>query len=74
MCKIASPLKLSGFFFFVGFFVLQLVLQQIVNILNLAKQIIETLTAVELPGWKHRQQMACIGSPADTSLELLQKW
>eukprot|EP00064_Thunnus_orientalis_P017473 superscaffoldBa00003720_g17556 len=52
----------------------QMVLQQILNILNLAKQVVETLTAVELPEWKHRQQMSCIGSPADTSLDHLQKW
>uniref|UniRef100_A0A8D0CX15 Signal transducer and activator of transcription 1b n=1 Tax=Sander lucioperca TaxID=283035 RepID=A0A8D0CX15_SANLU len=55
-------------------FVLQIVLQQIVNILNLAQQIVATLTDVELPEWKCRQQMACIGSPVDTSLDNLQEW
>ncbi|KAM7380881.1 hypothetical protein PAMP_004151 [Pampus punctatissimus] len=52
----------------------QMVLQQIMNILNMAKQIVETLTGVELPEWKQRLQMSCIGSPADTSLDHLQKW
>ncbi|XP_029936545.1 signal transducer and activator of transcription 1-alpha/beta-like isoform X2 [Myripristis murdjan] len=52
----------------------QLVLQQIMKNLNLARQIVSVLVTVELPEWKHRQQMACIGSPADTSLDLLQMW
>ncbi|KAM7407848.1 hypothetical protein PAMA_003557 [Pampus argenteus] len=52
----------------------QMVLQQIMNILNLAKQIVETLTGVELPEWKQKLQMSCIGSPADTGLDHLQKW
>ncbi|XP_049449393.1 signal transducer and activator of transcription 1-alpha/beta-like isoform X2 [Epinephelus fuscoguttatus] len=52
----------------------QMVLQQIVNILKLAQEVVLTLTDVELPEWKHRQQMACIGSPVDTCLDHLQKW
>ncbi|XP_028249682.1 signal transducer and activator of transcription 1-alpha/beta-like isoform X2 [Parambassis ranga] len=52
----------------------QTVLEQIVNILKQAEQIVVTLTDVELPQWKHRQQMACIGSPVDTSLDHLEKW
>lgn len=52
----------------------QMVLQQIVNILKLAQELMVTLTDVELPGWKRRQQMACIGSPVDTCLDHLQKW
>ncbi|XP_068561187.1 signal transducer and activator of transcription 1-alpha/beta-like [Cebidichthys violaceus] len=52
----------------------QMVLQQILNILNLAQKIVAILTDVELPEWKRRQQMACIGSPADASLDHLQKW
>ncbi|TDH07208.1 hypothetical protein EPR50_G00121170 [Perca flavescens] len=52
----------------------QIVLQQIVNILNLAHQMVATLTDVELPEWKRSQQMACIGCPVDTSLDHLQKW
>ncbi|XP_033471089.1 signal transducer and activator of transcription 1-alpha/beta-like isoform X1 [Epinephelus lanceolatus] len=52
----------------------QMVLQQIVNILKLAQEVVLTLTDVELPEWKRRQQMACIGSPVDTCLDHLQKW
>ncbi|XP_037832156.1 signal transducer and activator of transcription 1-alpha/beta-like isoform X1 [Kryptolebias marmoratus] len=52
----------------------QIVLNQLVNLLNQASQTVATLTDVELPEWKRRQQLACIGSPVDTSLELLQKW
>ncbi|XP_023118075.2 signal transducer and activator of transcription 1-alpha/beta-like [Amphiprion ocellaris] len=52
----------------------QIVLQQLYDILNHASQVVTTLTDVELPTWKHRQQMACIGSPVDTSLDHLQKW
>uniref|UniRef100_A0AAQ5ZT80 SH2 domain-containing protein n=1 Tax=Amphiprion ocellaris TaxID=80972 RepID=A0AAQ5ZT80_AMPOC len=48
--------------------------QQLYDILNHASQVVTTLTDVELPTWKHRQQMACIGSPVDTSLDHLQKW
>lgn len=56
------------------FFLLQTVLGQIGNILKQAEQIVVTLTDVELPQWKHRQQMACVGSPVDTSLDHLEKW
>nr|WKF45145.1 signal transducer and activator of transcription 1-like protein [Epinephelus akaara] len=52
----------------------QMVLEQIVNILKLAQEVVLTLTDVELPEWKSRQQMACIGSPVDTCLDHLQKW
>ncbi|XP_042350459.1 signal transducer and activator of transcription 1-alpha/beta-like [Plectropomus leopardus] len=52
----------------------QMLLQQIVNILKMAQQIVATLITVELPQWKRRQQMSCIGSPVDTSLDHLQKW
>ncbi|XP_054471638.1 signal transducer and activator of transcription 1-alpha/beta-like [Anoplopoma fimbria] len=52
----------------------EIVLQQMENILGLAQKIVATLTDVELPEWKRRQQMACIGSPADTCLDHLQKW
>ncbi|XP_071384508.1 signal transducer and activator of transcription 1-alpha/beta-like [Centroberyx affinis] len=52
----------------------QVVLQQIMNSLNLAEQIVSALTAVELPEWKSRQQSACIGSPADTGLDQLEMW
>lgn len=50
----------------------QMVLGKIVNILNLAGQIVHTLTMVELPEWKRRQQLACLGSPSNTCLDHLQ--
>ncbi|XP_030283751.1 signal transducer and activator of transcription 1-alpha/beta-like [Sparus aurata] len=52
----------------------QMLLQQMVNILKGAEEIVATLTDVELPEWKCRQQMACIGSPVDTRLDYLEKW
>ncbi|XP_036965199.1 signal transducer and activator of transcription 1-alpha/beta-like [Acanthopagrus latus] len=52
----------------------QMLLQQMVNILKEAKEIVVTLTNVELPEWKCRQQMFCIGSPVDTRLDYLEKW
>lgn len=55
-------------------FALQALLKQMYNILKLAEEIVGTLTDVELPQWKRRQQMACLGSPADVCLDHLQKW
>nr|XP_046259973.1 signal transducer and activator of transcription 1-alpha/beta-like isoform X2 [Scatophagus argus] len=52
----------------------QMLLQQLAHILNTAGEIVPTLTGVELPEWKRRQQMACLGNPVDTSLDLLEKW
>lgn len=57
-----------------SFFVLQIVLHQLVNILKQTEKVVATLTDVELPEWKRRQQLACIGSQADTSLDHLDKW
>ncbi|KAM3607404.1 uncharacterized protein V6R79_007257 [Siganus canaliculatus] len=51
-----------------------MLLQQITSVLKLAEEIVATLTDVELPEWKRRQQLACIGSPVDASLDRLQKW
>ncbi|KAM9363983.1 signal transducer and activator of transcription 1-like [Pholidichthys leucotaenia] len=52
----------------------QIVLDQLVNILNQAEQIVAALIDVELPSWRRRQQIACIGSPVDTCLDHLQNW
>ncbi|XP_070409403.1 signal transducer and activator of transcription 4 isoform X2 [Nothobranchius furzeri] len=52
----------------------QIVVQRLVNLLNQTAQTVATLTDVELPEWKYRQQLSCIGGPMDTSLGLLQKW
>ncbi|XP_061698246.1 signal transducer and activator of transcription 4 [Syngnathoides biaculeatus] len=52
----------------------QIVLKQLRSILLTAEDAVQTLTTVELPEWKRRQQLACIGKPGDTCLDLLQKW
>lgn len=52
----------------------EIVLHQLVNILKQTEKVMATLTDVELPEWKRRQQLACIGSQADTSLDHLDKW
>ncbi|XP_028991716.1 signal transducer and activator of transcription 1-alpha/beta-like isoform X2 [Betta splendens] len=52
----------------------QVVLQKVMNILNQVAHVVTVLVGVELPEWKRRQQMSCIGCPADTSLDHLQKW
>lgn len=57
-----------------NWFVVQMVQLQIMKILEQAEQIVVVLTVVELPEWRRRQQMACLGCPADTRLDHLQKW
>lgn len=52
----------------------QVVVDQIVRSVNLATQIVQTLISVELPEWKRKQQMSCIGNPVNTSLCQLEKW
>lgn len=54
---------------------MQGVIDEIGKSVNLAEHIVvDALIAVELPKWKLRQQMACIGSPVSTCLERLQMW
>uniref|UniRef100_A0A4W5RLS7 Signal transducer and activator of transcription 1b n=1 Tax=Hucho hucho TaxID=62062 RepID=A0A4W5RLS7_9TELE len=50
------------------------VVHQIADVLNLAGQIQETLVKEEMPEWKHRQQIACIGGPPNACLDQLQTW
>ncbi|XP_073701178.1 signal transducer and activator of transcription 1-like [Garra rufa] len=52
----------------------EMVIKEIANSLTLAEQIQLTLLSEELPEWKKRQQMACIGGPHNTCLEQLQNW
>uniref|UniRef100_A0AAY4EH33 Signal transducer and activator of transcription n=1 Tax=Denticeps clupeoides TaxID=299321 RepID=A0AAY4EH33_9TELE len=42
--------------------------------LNLMEQIKMILIVKELPEWKRRQQLACIGGPPNTCLDQLQTW
>lgn len=53
---------------------MQMLLQSTMNIVKVAEEIVQTLTDVELPAWKRRQQLSCIGSPVNISLDDLQSW
>lgn len=50
------------------------VLSQMGSVLNLAESIQYDLVSVELPEWRRRQQMACIGGPPNVCLDQLQNW
>nr|XP_021334297.1 signal transducer and activator of transcription 1b isoform X6 [Danio rerio] len=52
----------------------EVVMKEISNVLTLAEQIQFTLITEELPEWKKRQQMACIGGPPNACLDQLQNW
>uniref|UniRef100_A0A4W5NRC0 Signal transducer and activator of transcription n=1 Tax=Hucho hucho TaxID=62062 RepID=A0A4W5NRC0_9TELE len=52
----------------------EVVVNQIDDILCLAEQIKFILVTVEVPEWKHRQQIACIGGPPNACLDQLQIW
>ncbi|XP_043988023.1 signal transducer and activator of transcription 1-like [Gambusia affinis] len=52
----------------------QVVLQRLVRVLNEAAGSVQTLTGVELPEWRRRQQRSCVGSPEHAGLDLLEKW
>ncbi|XP_051762422.1 signal transducer and activator of transcription 1-like [Ctenopharyngodon idella] len=52
----------------------EVVIKEMANVLTLAEQIQLTLISDELPEWKKRQQMACIGGPHNTCLDQLQSW
>jgi len=52
----------------------QVVIKAMANVLTLAEQVQLTLISDELPEWKKRQQMACIGGPPNACLDQLQGW
>ncbi|XP_026127208.1 signal transducer and activator of transcription 1-alpha/beta-like isoform X1 [Carassius auratus] len=52
----------------------EMVMKETAYALTLAEQIQLTLISEELPEWKKRQQMACIGGPHNTCLKQLQSW
>ncbi|CAM4601155.1 unnamed protein product [Leuciscus chuanchicus] len=52
----------------------EVVIKEMANVLTLAEQIQHTLISDELPEWKKRQQMACIGGPPNACLDQLQSW
>lgn len=39
-----------------------------------AEEIVQKLVDVELPEWKRRQRLACVGSPVNTTLNHLENW
>uniref|UniRef100_A0A8C1BX52 Signal transducer and activator of transcription n=1 Tax=Cyprinus carpio carpio TaxID=630221 RepID=A0A8C1BX52_CYPCA len=47
---------------------------KIAKALTVAEQIQLSLVSEELPEWKKRQQMACIGGPPNACLDQLQSW
>uniref|UniRef100_A0AAR2IPE0 Signal transducer and activator of transcription n=1 Tax=Pygocentrus nattereri TaxID=42514 RepID=A0AAR2IPE0_PYGNA len=52
----------------------EVVVNELVNLLKLADHIQFVLISVEIPEWKRRQQMACIGGPPNACLDQLQSW
>ncbi|XP_036428606.1 signal transducer and activator of transcription 1-alpha/beta-like [Colossoma macropomum] len=52
----------------------EVVVNELVNSLKLADHIQFMLISVEIPKWKRRQQMACIGGPPNACLDQLQSW
>uniref|UniRef100_A0A8C9WED1 Signal transducer and activator of transcription n=1 Tax=Scleropages formosus TaxID=113540 RepID=A0A8C9WED1_SCLFO len=50
------------------------VVRQMADALNMAEKIEITLISEELPEWKRRQQIACIGGPPNACLDQLQTW
>nr|QKV51339.1 STAT1a [Anguilla japonica] len=50
------------------------VVRQMADVLNAVEQIQYALITDELPDWKRRQQIACIGGPPNTCLDQLQTW
>uniref|UniRef100_A0A8C1M7V1 Signal transducer and activator of transcription n=1 Tax=Cyprinus carpio TaxID=7962 RepID=A0A8C1M7V1_CYPCA len=50
------------------------VIKEIAKALTVAEQIQLSLVSEELPEWKKRQQMACIGGPPNACLDQLQSW
>uniref|UniRef100_A0A8C2A1V9 Signal transducer and activator of transcription n=1 Tax=Cyprinus carpio TaxID=7962 RepID=A0A8C2A1V9_CYPCA len=66
--------SVSYFFLNIPYICVQVVIKEIANALTLAEQIELTLISEELPEWKKRQQMACIGGPPNACLDQLQSW
>ncbi|XP_062303048.1 signal transducer and activator of transcription 1a [Osmerus eperlanus] len=50
------------------------VVQQLAEVLNIIEVVQNDLISEELPEWKHRQQIACIGGSPNACLDQLQNW
>lgn len=50
------------------------VVVQLTELLNVGQALISDLVSEELPEWKQRQQIACIGGPPNACVDQLQNW
>ncbi|XP_077369170.1 signal transducer and activator of transcription 1a [Festucalex cinctus] len=50
------------------------VMLQLTDLLNVTQALVSDLISEELPEWKRRQQIACIGGPPNACLDQLQSW
>uniref|UniRef100_A0A8C1M5U8 Signal transducer and activator of transcription n=1 Tax=Cyprinus carpio TaxID=7962 RepID=A0A8C1M5U8_CYPCA len=66
--------RVSYFFLNIACICVQKVIKEIAKALTVAEQIQLSLVSEELPEWKKRQQMACIGGPPNACLDQLQSW
>uniref|UniRef100_A0A8C1BUL9 Signal transducer and activator of transcription n=1 Tax=Cyprinus carpio carpio TaxID=630221 RepID=A0A8C1BUL9_CYPCA len=66
--------SVSYFFLNIACICVQNVIKEIAKALTVAEQIQLSLVSEELPEWKKRQQMACIGGPPNACLDQLQSW
>ncbi|KAL2081118.1 hypothetical protein ACEWY4_022971 [Coilia grayii] len=53
---------------------MEVVVRQVADALTMADHIQFSLITEELPEWKRRQQVACIGGPINACLDQLQSW
>ncbi|KAM6958592.1 signal transducer and activator of transcription 1a isoform 2-T2 [Tautogolabrus adspersus] len=47
---------------------------QLMDLLNVTQALVSDLISEELPEWKQRQQIACIGGPPNACVDQLQNW
>ncbi|KAM4601724.1 signal transducer and activator of transcription 1a isoform 2-T3 [Polymixia lowei] len=50
------------------------VVSQLAEVLNVTQALVTDLISEELPEWKQRQQIACIGGPPNACVDQLQNW
>ncbi|XP_027147461.1 signal transducer and activator of transcription 1a isoform X5 [Larimichthys crocea] len=50
------------------------VVTQLTDLLNVTQALLSDLISEELPEWKQRQQIACIGGPPNACVDQLQNW
>lgn len=47
---------------------------QLTELLTVGQGLISDIVSEELPEWKQRQQIACIGGPPNACVDQLQNW